>query len=381
MAFDFNLAATPPMGFNTWNRFGMQITEQLIDETMTALLDTGLHARGYRYVNIDDGWMAPERGPDGRLRPDPNRFAGGIARLADLAHRRGFKLGIYSDAGTKTCGGLPASYGHEAVDAETFAAWGIDYLKYDWCHVPFEDFPGQSHAAVAETLYTKMSRALIATGRPIVFSICNWGDGNPWEWARGIGHLWRTTGDIADVYREGGPEWAHGMVPIFRRNIALSDYTGPGGWNDPDMLEVGNGGMSTVEYQSHFALWCMMAAPLLIGTDVRHMSPETLGLLGNERLIAIDQDRLGIAARIVREADGVVILSRPLAGGAAAVAVFNEGDAPATVNVEWEAIRYVPDGPLVVEDVWTGDQGTPLDYGSVRLAPHATAAWVARRAG
>jgi alpha-galactosidase len=232
----------------------MHIDERLVLETIEALDQSGLKAAGYRYVNIDDGWMAPERDARGRLAPDPERFGGGIRRLADAAHAAGFKLGIYSDCGTKTCGGLPASYGHERVDAETFAEWGVDYLKHDWCNVPLEEFPGKTEGEVAEILYTRMSEALVATGRPIVLSMCNWGHGWPWEWARGLAHLWRTTPDITDLYR-GTWKYSLGMVDIYHRNVPLADFAGPGGFNDPDMLEVGNGKMTDTEYRSHFALW------------------------------------------------------------------------------------------------------------------------------
>ena len=273
MSIDLSLLPTPPMGFNTWNHFHMDITEQLVVETIEAFVAEGLRDAGYRYVNIDDGWMAPARDRRGRLTPDPARFPGGIRRLSDLAHQQGLKLGLYTDCGTRTCGGLPASYGHDQVDAEVFADWGIDYLKHDWCHVPFEDFPGLGEAQVAETLYGRMSDAIVKTGHPIVLSMCNWGHGHPWEWARGMAHLWRTTPDIADAFSGFTPDGVMSVCEIFHRNIVLADFAGPGGFNDPDMLEVGNGGLSAVEEEAHFALWCLMAAPCCWATICDHWTP------------------------------------------------------------------------------------------------------------
>jgi alpha-galactosidase len=371
-SFNFDLCPTPPMGFNTWNRFGRHINEDLIVETLQAVVSSGLRDAGYVYVNLDDGWMAPERDGAGHLVPDPQRFPGGIARIADRAHAMGLKLGIYSDCGTKTCEGLPASFGHEEQDARTFAAWGIDFLKQDWCHVPLDEFPDRSEREVAQILYGRMSRALFATGRPIVLSMCNWGHGQPWEWARGVGHLWRTTGDIVDAYRRPGDRWTGDMVGIFHRNVELADFAGPGGFNDPDMLEVGNGGMTDVEYRTHFALWCMMAAPLLIGTDVRRMSDATRSILLNRDLIAVNQDALGRQARRVAEADGVHTLVKPLADGDTALAVFNEGDSPAEAD-PW---GQVP-GATEAKDLWTGAAarlGRP-----VAVDAHATEVWRVRR--
>jgi len=375
MAVDPSLASTPPMGFNTWNRFGMQIDERLIEETMDALCVLGLAELGYRYVNIDDGWMAGERDRRGRLRPDPVRFAQGIASLAERAHSLGLRLGIYSDCGVRTCGGLPASYGHERDDAAQFADWGVDYLKHDWCNVPFDAFPGLTHREVAQILYGRMSDAIVATGHPMVFSLCSWGDGEPWEWARGVGHLWRTTGDIVDAYRRpAATGWSGDLVSIFRRNVTLAPYAGPGGWNDPDMLEVGNGGMTDTEYRSHFALWCLMAAPLMIGTDLRDVKASTLAILTNRDLIAIDQDPLGRPCEVVEQKDDVWVLRRPLANGDMAVAVFNEGDTPAEATLDYARL-LPPASAWHAQDVWTGQERTVRGRDDVPLAPHATEVW------
>jgi alpha-galactosidase len=381
VSIDASLVATPPMGFNTWNRFGLEIDERLVRETIEALVEGGLRDAGYRYVNLDDGWMAPERDRHGRLTPDPKRFPNGIAALVEEAHRAGLKLGLYSDCGTRTCGGLPASYGHERDDAETLVAWGIDYLKQDWCHVPFEDFPGRSEAEVAEVLYGRISDALVATGHPVVLSMCCWGHGYPWEWARGVAHLWRTTGDIADVFSSAEREFRGDMVGIFHRNVVLADFAGPGGFNDPDMLEVGNGGMSAVEYQSHFALWCLMAAPLLIGTDVRSLSPETAALLKNRALIAVNQDPLGRQARLVQSHQGVHVLVKPLAGGEAAVGVFNERDRPGSVTVRWGDLLDNAGAGLWARDLWTGAERRVVGAEVVQTPPHATLLYRLRPAG
>ncbi len=355
------------MGFNTWNRFGMDINETLISETMDALVASGLAELGYVYLNIDDGWMAPERSASGALVPDPARFPGGIRRLADRAHGLGLKLGIYSDCGRKTCGGLPASYGHERQDAETFASWDIDYLKQDWCNVPFEDFPGQSERQVAQILYGRISEALADTGRPIILSLCNWGHGEPWEWARELGHLWRTTGDIVDAYHRPRSGWSGDLLGIFDVNVELDAFAGPGGWNDPDMLEVGNGGMTDEEYRTHFALWCLMAAPLLLGCDVRTLSAETGAIVGNRDLIALNQDPLGRQAQRVWHAAGVHLLVKPLADGGRAVGLFNQTDARTAAD-PW---AHVP-GAGTVRDLWTG---ATESGGTVELAPHQTRVW------
>lgn len=375
MALDLRLASTPPMGFNTWNKFGGNIDQDLIVETLDAMVAQGLTEAGYRYLNIDDGWMAPSRDADGRLRPDRDRFPGGIRRLADLAHRKGMKLGIYSCCGTKTCMGLPASFGYETVDALTFAEWEVDYLKQDWCHVPFDEaFPGMTHREVAQTLYGRISASLAATGRPIVLSMCNWGDGEPWTWARGIAHLWRTTGDIKDVFSEV-PHKGGGLdvVNIFKKNGPLADYAGPGGWNDPDMLEVGNGGMSDVEYRSHFALWCLMAAPLLIGTDVRALADETRAILLNRRLLAVNQDPLGEQAQVTEIEPDIYRLQKRLDDGTRAVALFNATDRPVRVTADWSA--WGGAGSPTAEDLFSGKKRTVSGRDTVEIAPHATEVW------
>jgi alpha-galactosidase len=341
-ALDNGLARTPPMGFNDWNAFGCGVSEQLIKDTADLFVSSGLKAAGYRYVNIDDCWMTRSRDPQtGRLVPDPAKFPDGIAGTADYVHGKGLKLGIYEDAGTNTCAGYPGSLGHEDLDAQTLADWGVDYLKYDNCY-------NQSDGSQADYIrrYTAMGDALARTGRPIVFSVCEWGSSQPWTWAAGVGNLWRTTGDISD-------NWTS-LRSIIGQNAPLYPHAGPGHWNDPDMLEIGNGGMTATEYRTHMSMWAMMAAPLIIGTDLRKASAQTLALLTNSDVVGIDQDRLGVQATVVSNSGGVMALDKPLADGQRAIALYNSTDALATVSVAARAtgLRRAPAYRL--RDVWTG---------------------------
>ena len=319
---DNGLAKTPPMGWNDWNAFGCGVDQQLVEQTADTLVSSGMRDAGYQYVNIDDCWALPDRDANGNLVADPAKFPDGIGKLADYVHAHGLKLGIYEDSGTHTCsksGGFPGSLGHERQDAELFASWHVDYLKYDDCNVPAD---GQNvEATIAR--YDAMRDAL--AGKGIVFSICEKTDfGVPNSAWPTVGNLWRTTGDIHDNYAR--------MVSLFHTNITLADLAGPNRWNDPDMLEIGNGGMSDLEYRSHFALWAEMAAPLIVGTDVRTMSAATKELLTNKDIIAVDQDPLGAQGRVVSSAGGLWVLTKPLADGSQAVTLFNETDAPATIG-------------------------------------------------
>lgn len=361
------LALTPPMGFNDWNAFGCDVDEKLIKETADIFVSSGLKAAGYQYVNIDDCWSLRERGADGRLVADPAKFPSGIQGVADYVHARGLKLGIYGDAGTKTCAGFPGSLGREQLDAKTWAAWGVDYVKYDNCS-------NQSDGSRADYVrrYTAMRQALESTGRPIVYSICEWGESQPWEWAKGVGHLWRTTGDISD-------SWAS-IKDIFSKNAPLWEHAGPGHWNDPDMLEVGNGGMSATEYRAHMSLWAMMAAPLIIGTDLRKASAETFGILGHRGVIAIDQDPLGKQARVVSRDEGSMVLARPLLNGDVALAFFNPTDAQKRVTTTAAASGLPAASAYRLEDVWTGDVASSSPDFGVGVAAHAVALYRARPA-
>jgi alpha-galactosidase len=324
-----DLAPTPPMGWNSWNTFACNIDEALIRETTDALVSSGMRDAGYVYVNIDDCWHG-QRDAQGFIQPDPHRFPSGMKALADYVHSKGMKLGIYSDAGEKTCGGHPGSQGHEYQDAMQYASWGIDYLKYDWCNT---DDRNPTEA------YRTMAKALLATGRPIVFSICEWGDNKPWTWALPIGHLWRTTGDIIncwDCVVSHGSWFSNGVMRILDKQEGLRQYAGPGHWNDPDMMEVGNMASSN-EDRAHFVMWTMLSAPLIAGNDVRKMNPATRDILTNREVIAIDQDALGIQGFPARKEAGVEIWAKPLVNDAWAIAVLNRNDAAKKVKFDWTA--------------------------------------------
>lgn len=337
------LALTPPMGFNNWNAFGCDVSEALIKQTADFLVSSGLKDAGYVHVNVDDCWSLRERGADGRLVADPVKFPSGIAGLAAYVHERGLKLGIYGDAGTKTCAGYPGSLGREKLDAETWASWGVDYLKYDNCY-------NQSDGSRADFVrrYTAMREALDSVPRPIVYSICEWGQSQPWEWAKGVGHLWRTTGDISD-------DWPS-VREIIAANAKLAAHAGPGHWNDPDMLEIGNGGMTDIEYRTHMSLWAMMAAPLVIGTDLRKATPESLAILGNREIIALDQDPRGLQAAVVQEEAGTLVFAKALTGGDVAVALYNPTDVLARVSVPATRAGLPSASAYRLRDLWTNAQ-------------------------
>ncbi len=321
------LALTPPMGWNSWNKFGCDVTEKLIRETADAMVSSGMQAAGYQYVVIDDCWHG-ERDSLGFIQPHPGRFPSGMKALADYVHAKGLKFGIYSDAGWKTCAGRPGSRGYEFQDARQYARWGVDYLKYDWCN---------TEALNAEGAYLTMRQALYAAGRPIVFSLCEWGSNKPWEWGKNIGHLWRTTGDITDCFDclvDHGTWKSWGITYILDMQDGLRMHAGPGHWNDPDMMEVGNG-MAVNEDRAHFSLWCMLAAPLMAGNDLRNMTPETVAILTNREAIAVNQDSLGIQGFKYSSRDSVEIWFKPLAHGAWAVCFLNRGHAAQEVSFAW----------------------------------------------
>ena len=355
------LAQTPPMGWNSWNKFRCQVSEELVKSVADAIASNGMKDAGYQYVVVDDCWQV-SRDDSGTIVADPKLFPSGIKALADYVHSKGLKFGIYSDAGSKTCDGRPASQGYEFQDARTYASWGADYLKYDWCNTGTRN---------AEEAYSTMNRALLASGRPIVFSICEWGSFKPWLWANGIGNLWRTTGDIHDCW-DCKIEFETGFVLLLDRNVGLESFAGPGHWNDPDMLEVGNGGMTTSEYKAHFSFWALLAAPLIAGNDVRSMSAETKDILINKEVIAIDQDPLGQQGRRISKKDDLEVWSRPLADGARAVILFNRGKDVAEVAVNWEQIGYPAHLDAKVRDLWSHrDLGTFRDKFSARVDPHS----------
>ncbi len=330
------LAKTPQMGWNSWNKFACDINEELIREIADAMIEKGIADAGYVYINLDDCWHASERDADGFIQCDAERFPSGIKALADYVHERGLKLGIYSDAGTHTCGGRLGSLGHEYQDALQYARWGIDYLKYDWC---------STDNINAKGAYTLMSNALRAAGRPILFSMCEWGTAKPWEWAKDIAHSWRTTGDIwlsFDQVQDLGTWKAWSVMHILDMNADLRRHAGPGHWNDPDMLEVGNG-LTQSEDRAHFTMWCMLSAPLILGNDIRTVSDQTLDIILNRRVIAIDQDPLGVQGyRFLDEGDFEVWL-KPLAGGDWAFCMLNRGSEPKQYTIEWANFDWTDD--------------------------------------
>jgi len=323
-----DLALTPPMGWNSWNKFACDVDEELIRKTADAMVSSGMKDAGYVYINIDDCWHG-QRDSLGFIHPDPKRFPSGMKALADYIHSLGLKLGIYSDAGWNTCGGRPGSRGHEYQDAMTYAKWGIDYLKYDWCN---------TEALNAEGAYLTMRNALYAAGRPIVFSLCEWGDNKPWDWAENIGHLWRTTGDITNCFDcivDHGTWKSWGVMYILDKQDGLRVYAGPDHWNDPDMMEVGNG-MSVNEDRAHFSMWCMLAAPLISGNDLRNMSKETNEILTHKEVIAVDQDALGIQGFKYSSEDSVETWFKPLKNGEWAVCFLNRSSVVKPVEFSWK---------------------------------------------
>ncbi len=356
-----DLAKTPPMGWNSWNKFGCNVNEDLIRKTADAMVETGMKDAGYQYLVIDDCWQVA-RDEHGMIVADQKRFPSGMKALADYVHSRGLKFGLYSDAGEKTCQGRPGSLGREIEDARQYAAWGVDYLKYDWCN---------SEGVDPKIAYPTMRDALRATGRPIVFSICEWGKSSPWTWARGVGHLWRTTEDIQDCYdclRDwGGAGWAR----ILEKQVGLERSAGPGGWNDPDMLEVGNGGLNSAESRAHFSFWCLLAAPLMAGNDIRSMSAETRAILTNKEVIAIDQDPLGMQGRRIRKSGPIEVWAKRLSGSRDAVILFNRGRTEQTIAVSWHEIGLPAESSPSLRDLWAGkDLGTIKGTFSAPVAPH-----------
>ncbi|WBO67986.1 NPCBM/NEW2 domain-containing protein [Streptomyces camelliae] len=364
------LALTPPMGFNNWNSTHCRadFDEAMVKGIADLFVAKGLKDAGYRYVNLDDCWALPNRDADGKLVPDPARFPNGIKAVADYVHAKGLKLGIYTSAGTKTCNsaGFPGALGHEYSDARQFADWGVDYLKYDNCN---------NQGVDAKKRYTTMRDALRATGRPIVYSICEWGENKPWEWAANVGHLWRTTGDISD-------DWGS-MVSILKQNLPLAPYAGPGHWNDPDMLEVGNGGMTDTEYRSHFSLWSVMAAPLLIGTDLRKASQATFDILDNKEVVAVDQDPLGKQGTVVSSAGGRWVIAKEMKDGSRAVALFNESGTAQRIATSASAVGLPGAPAYTLRDLWQHRSyntagtlaATVPAHGTVLLRVTADPAW------
>lgn len=361
------IAQTPPMGWNSWNFFRGRVTDQDIRDAADAMVSSGMRDAGYVYVNIDDSWEG-DRDASGVIHPN-SRFPD-MKALADYVHSKGLKLGIYSSPGPQTCGRREGSLGHEMQDAQTYASWGIDYVKYDLCSFTPDVMKMEAPSDPArqmqlmEAAYAKMGKELRATGRLIVYSLCQYGRDAVWEWAPSIGgNLWRTTGDIK-------PNWDR-IYTILEQQAGLARYAGPGHWNDPDMLEVGNGTLSLAENRSHFSMWAMLASPLLAGNDLPHMTPEIRAILTDRDVIAIDQDPMGKEATRVYADGEVEVWTRPLAGGAMAIAVLNAGsDRPATRPFRLNLARLGLHGPQRATNLWTGEKVKLIDRIPLEVAQH-----------
>jgi alpha-galactosidase len=362
------LALTPPMGWNTWNKFACNVSDDLVRGMADAMVKSGMKDAGYQYIVIDDCWQV-SRDAQGSIVADAQRFPHGIKAVADYVHSLGLKFGIYSDAGALTCQKRPAGLGHEYQDARTYASWDVDYLKYDWCNT----LPGQD----ARSSYANIRQALDASGRPIVLSICEWGTHQPWLWGKEAGgNLWRTTGDIQDHWA-GQQKWpdgsccSNGMLDIADQNEPLYSAAGPGHWNDPDMLEVGNGGMTTTEYRSHFSLWALMAAPLMAGNDLRNMTPEIRDILTNKEVIAIDQDSLGRQGRRVAKDGDLEVWAKQLKNGDRAVILLNRSSSAQQITANWEQLGYPEHLSASVRDLWTHrDLGKSTGKFSAQVESH-----------
>jgi alpha-galactosidase len=352
------LAKTPPMGWSSWNKFGCRIDEAMVREVADAMVSTGMKDAGYIYVNIDDCWQGGRNGK-GVMRSDPKRFPD-MKKLADYVHRKGLKIGIYSSPGPKTCAGYDGSYGYEEQDAQTYAAWGIDYLKYDWCSA------GKLYKnEEMRPVFQRMGAALQRARRPIVYSISQYGLADVWEWAPKAGsNLWRTTGDI-------GANWKSIAEIGFEKQLKLAPYAGPGHWNDPDMLEVGNGRLTAEEYRAHMALWAILAAPLLAGNDVRSMTPEVRSILLNREVIAVDQDPLGKQGTRALQTGPGEIWTKPMQDGSTVIGLFNRDSKPGVLNFAWQQVGLVT-APKRMRDLWRQEDvlSKAGDRVSMRVPPH-----------
>ena len=346
----------PPMGWNGYNHFHLGVTAAIVEAEARALVRSGMKSAGYDYVNLDGGWDLPARAPDGSLQADPAKFPSGIAPVAAYVHSLGLKFGIYTSAGLENCAHSSAgSYGHYQHDAATFAAWGVDFLKLDWCVIPYAEFPGQTHRQVSMMLAREMEVALHDTGRPILLDVNDWARSSSTGWARGLATMWRVAPDIQDTYRS--------LVGNFIRDADLAGTARPGGWNDPDMLEVGNGAMSTAAYQAQMSLWAELAAPLIAGNDLTQMTPETQAILTNAAVIRVDRDPLGVQGSPVSVRDGHWVLTKPLADGSRAVVLFNATALTATITSTTADVGLRAPATYRLQDLWTG--ATSLTHGPI----------------
>ncbi len=354
LAQDPTLAATPPMGWNSWNHFACKVNDQVVRASADAIASNGMKAAGYIYINIDDCWQG-KRDASGVIHPN-DRFPD-MKALGDYIHAKGLKFGIYSSPGPKTCGGYEGSYRHEEHDAKQYAAWGVDYLKYDWCSASRVYKPQEIQA-----VYKKMHDALVGNGRPIVFSLCQYGFRSVWEWGASVGgNLWRTTGDIYDNYDR--------MYSIAHAEDGIERHAGPGHWNDPDMLEVGNGKMTHDEYVTHMSMWCMLAAPLLAGNDLAHMSPDTLAILTNPEVIAVDQDSKGVQGHWAWQVGPYEVWTKPLADGSTAALLINRGEDVERITANFKDLGVR--GTKAVRNLWSHkDLGKFTDSFSADVPRH-----------
>jgi alpha-galactosidase len=369
------LALTPPMGFNDWAGFGCnsQMNESLFTKTADAMVNLGLKDLGYQYVNIDDCWMQHDRDANGNLQVDTSRFPHGMKWLGDYIHARGLKFGLYEDAGYKTCQGAAGMYGHFPQDSDLMASWGMDYLKLDYCYQPRDQYPGKTASQVAETVYSQASQALLDTGRPIVFSesapayVCCGGPDFNYEltWLYKHGNLWRYGTDISDNWQSVLRNYGQDNTP------GLAQWAGPGHWNDADMLEIGNGGLSLTEEQTQFTLWSELASPLLLSTDLTKLTPAELSIIKNKDVIAIDQDPLGAQGTVVQSGTGYDVLAKPLANGDVAVVLFNKGDAARTITTNASTVGFTDDAAAyILRDLWTGRSTETAGVVSANVPAH-----------
>jgi alpha-galactosidase len=338
-----DLSPTPPMGWNSWNAFNMGINESVIRKTADLIVNDGYRDAGYVYLNLDDGWQI-SRDEKGVIQADPQAFPSGMKALGDYIHSKGLKFGIYTCAGAETCGKRPGSKGHEKQDMATYASWGVDYIKVDWCSTDGLDSKKQ---------YSLFHDGIRESGRPMVLSLCNWGVDQPWLWGKQMGQLWRTAGDLVTCW-DCKKDWGGmGVIPDLVKQIGLESYAGPGGWNDPDMLQVGNSGLSVEEARSHFSIWCILAAPLLAGTNLTVIKPEFKEILLNKEAIDLDQDSLGKQGKRIKDlGKGREVWAKTLSDGTWAVCLFNRGEKSANVEVRWADLGF-KDEKMKVRDLWS----------------------------
>ncbi|MFC7385379.1 ricin-type beta-trefoil lectin domain protein [Sphaerisporangium rhizosphaerae] len=364
-ALENGLARTPQMGWNDWNSFGCNVNETLIRQTADIMVSSGMAAAGYQYVNIDDCWSTKSRNGSGDLVADPQKFPSGIKALADYVHGKGLKLGIYSSAGTTTCAGYPAALGNERRDANLWASWGIDYLKYDNC--------GDHQGKNGQQRYTAMRDALAATGRSILYSLCNWGQESVWTWGMATGNSWRTTGDIQ-------ANW-NSITGLLDQQVGLDAYSGPGGWNDPDMLEVGVGSLTATEGRAHFSLWALLNAPLIAGNDIRSMSSDTRTTLTNTEVIAVNQDWGGRQGTKISDNGNLEVWRKPMSNGSVATVLLNRGTSTATVSTTATALGLGSGSSYSVRDLWAHTTGSSAGTISASVPAHGAAMYIVSGGG